>query len=383
VIQRQIDVALGERSYPIYFGTGVAAQFGPTCRQHGIPRRVVILTDRNVAPHYLEPLQASLMESGFDVMSLVIPPGETQKSLFRANTIFTTLLREGVGRTSAIVALGGGVIGDLAGFIAATYQRGVTLIQVPTTLLAHVDSSVGGKVAINHRLGKNMIGAFYQPKFVWVDGQTLHTLPPREMVCGLAEVVKYGVILDAEFFASLEQNLDAVLALDPAAVLHIQTRCCELKAQIVAEDEREQGLRIVLNYGHTIGHALEAAGKYRTLKHGEAVLLGMAAENYLAQQLGFLSSEVLMRVEALIRRIPLILRRSNVSPSAVLQAMVHDKKSIDGKARFVLPVRLGEVRVVDDVDPELIRASLRYVTDLTAKADSFIPGRSRPTHEEL
>ena len=367
MIQRQVDVALGDRSYPIYFGTGMTASFAPTCQQHGIPRQIVIITDTNVAKHYLEPLQKHLQHFGFDASSVIIQPGETQKSLQRANSIFTALIKQGTGRKSAIIALGGGVIGDLTGFIAATYHRGVTLIQVPTTLLAQVDSSVGGKVAVNHPLGKNMIGAFYQPRFVWVDGDTLGTLPPREVICGLAEVVKYGVVFDPEFFAYLESNLESLLKLDQAAIMHVQARCCELKARVVAEDERELGLRAVLNYGHTVGHALEAVGHYRQLKHGEAVLLGMVAEAFIAQQMGLLPADVLERIESFVSRIPITFKNISYSHAEILAAIRRDKKSVEGKTRFVLPVRIGEVRILEDVKPALIQASLKRAFGLVEK----------------
>jgi len=364
VIHRQIDVALGDRSYPIYFGKGFGSSFAPTCQQHGIPERIVILTDSNVARHYLEPIEKNLRHFKFSVSSIVIPPGEQQKSLSRANQIYTQLLKEGVGRKSAIVALGGGVVGDLAGFVAATYQRGVTLVQVPTTLLAQVDSSVGGKVAVNHPLGKNMIGSFFQPRFVWIDADTLSTLPAREVVCGLGEVAKYGVVFDAEFFAYLETNLERIQQLDPELMLTVQARCCELKAHVVSEDEREQGLRIVLNYGHTVGHALEAAGNYRVLKHGEAVLLGMAAESFIARELGLLPPGDHERIMKLVQRFPLRFGKNSFAPARVLAALTRDKKSIDGKARFVLPVRLGEVQVVDEVGSPVVRASLRQLADV-------------------
>jgi 3-dehydroquinate synthase len=362
LISRQIDVALGERSYPIYFGKSITSSFAPTCEQHGIPRRVVIITDANVAPHYLTRLENNLRHFQFIVSSIVIPSGENQKSLHRSNAIYTALLKQGVGRKSAVVALGGGVVGDLAGFIAATYHRGLELVQVPTTLLAQVDSSVGGKVAVNHPLGKNMIGAFHQPRFVWVDSETLGTLPRREVVCGLGEVVKYGIIFDAEFFAYLETNLGKILELEPGAVTYIQARCCELKARVVSEDEREQGLRIVLNFGHTIGHALEVAGGYRALKHGEAVLLGMVAESFIAREMGLLSPDVLERIVRLVRCLPLKVGKSSLTPARVLKAIGRDKKSIDGKTRFILPIRLGEVQIVEEVDDALIKASLAYVS---------------------
>ena len=362
MIQRKIDVALGDRSYPIYVGTDMMTSFAPTCHQHGIPTRVVVVTDTNIARHYLKPLEQNLRMSEFTVSSIVLSPGERQKSLSRANLIYTELLKEGVGRKCALVALGGGVIGDLVGFVAATYHRGVLFLQAPTTLLSQVDSSVGGKVAVNHPLGKNMIGAFYQPRFVWVDIDCLKTLPAREVVCGLGEVVKYGASLDAELFAYLESNLEGVLKVDREAVMHVQGRCCELKAHIVAQDERETGLRMVLNFGHTVGHALEAAGNFNALKHGEAVLLGMMAEAYIAREMALLPPEAHERIVGLIRRIPLNARWSSIVPARILQAVKHDKKSADGKNRFVLPTRVGEVQVVDSVEPALIQASLKYIS---------------------
>jgi 3-dehydroquinate synthase len=368
VIQRQIDVALGERSYRIYFGTSCTSSFALTCQQHGIPERVVIVTDSNVAGHYLDPLEKNLRHLDFIVSSIVIPPGEHQKSLHRANLIFTQLLKQGIGRKSAIVALGGGVIGDLAGFIAAMYQRGVTLVQVPTTLLSQVDSSVGGKVAVNHPLGKNMIGTFHQPRFVWIDADTLRTLPDREIVCGMGEVVKYGVVFDAQFFGFLEANLDKLRSLDPETVHSVQVRCCELKAHVVSEDEREQGLRMVLNYGHTVGHALEAAAGYQHLKHGEAVLLGMVAESFLAREMGLLPPDVHERIVQLVQRFPVQLNKALLTSAKVLSAMTRDKKSVGRKVRFVLPVRLGEVQVVDDVDISLVRSSLRHLAGVFQKA---------------
>jgi 3-dehydroquinate synthase len=364
MIHRQIDVALGERSYPIYIGNSMNASFAPTCQQHGIPKRVVIMTDTNVAHHYLKPLERHLRHFQFDVSSIVIPPGERQKSLQRASAIFTELLKRNVGRKSAFVALGGGVIGDLVGFVAATYSRGVALIQAPTTLLSQVDSSVGGKVAVNHPLGKNIIGAFYQPKFVWTDSACLRTLPPREIACGIGEIVKYSVILDAELFAYIEANLDRILKLDQEAVMHVQGRCCEMKAHITSEDERETGIRTILNYGHTVGHALEAAGNFTAIKHGEAVLLGMVTESYLAREMGMVNAEIHERIVALIRRIPLKVRKGSLTLARVLQAMKHDKKAVDGKKRFVLPNRVGEVQIVDTVEPSLIRSSLKYLFSL-------------------
>jgi 3-dehydroquinate synthase len=361
VLHRQIVVPLGERTYPIYVGTKMTASFAPTCQQHQIAQSVIIITDTNVAKHYLKPLERNLLHYKFHVTSIVIPPGERQKSFARANRILTAMLEEGIGRKSAVIALGGGVIGDLAGFVAAVYHRGIPFIQVPTTLLSQVDSSVGGKVAVNHPLGKNMIGAFYQPTFVWTDVDCLKTLPDREISCGLGEIVKYGVIWDAELFSYLEEHLDNILRLDREAVIHVQARCCEIKSHIVAQDERETGLRTVLNFGHTIGHALEAAGQYRVLKHGEAVLLGMMAESFIAREQGMIDAHTYQRIEQLIRRIPLFSKHSSLKPTSILKAMSRDKKSVGGKKRFVLPTRIGEVKVVEEVEPRLIQKSLKLI----------------------
>ncbi len=360
-MHRQIEVPLDDRTYPIYVGAGMTASFAPSCRQHNIANRVVIVTDTNVGKLYLRPLEKNLLHFKFQVSSIVLPPGERQKTLQRANQIFTKMLQDGVGRKSAVVALGGGVIGDLAGFVAAVYHRGVQFIQVPTTLLSQVDSSVGGKVAVNHPLGKNMIGAFYQPTFVWTDVECLKTLPEREIPCGLGEIIKYGVIWDAELFSFLEANLDRVLQLDQEVVMHAQARCCEIKSHIVAKDERETGLRTVLNFGHTVGHALEAAGNYRVLKHGEAVLLGMVAESFIARAMSMIDAETFERVEALIRRVPLKIDLSTLKLSVIMQAMSRDKKSLSGKKRFVLPARIGEVQDVENVEHSLIQSSLNYI----------------------
>jgi len=358
LIYRHVDVALGERSYPIYIGEKMVASFAPTCEQHGLPKRMVVITDSNVAKLHLQPLLKNLKRLTFDPLPIVVPAGERQKSLRRAEAIYTEMLKRKVDRRSTVLAFGGGVIGDLAGFVAATYQRGVALVQVPTTLLAQVDSSIGGKVGVNHPLGKNMIGAFYQPKFVWTDLEMLRTLPDREVVCGLGEVIKYGVILDRDLFHFLEERLEKILTLDGESFLHVQARCAELKAEVTSRDEREAGLRAILNFGHTVGHALEAAGRYKTLKHGEAVLLGMIAESLIATELGLLPREEHERIVALIRRVPMRASLRSLQPSEVIAFMAHDKKSVEGKNRFVLPTRIGEVEVVENVEHSLLRSAL-------------------------
>jgi len=334
---------------------------GPTCRRHGLPDQIVLVTDRTVASHYLRVVGNGLRAAGFDLFPVIIPAGEKEKNLSRANSVFTAMLKHGIGRKAAVVALGGGVVGDLAGFVAATYQRGLPLVQIPTTLLAQVDSSIGGKTAVNHPLGKNMIGAFYQPVFVWTDARFLNTLARREIVCGLGEIIKYGVILDADLFSFIEMHLDDILQLHPDSVTHVQGACSSLKADLVSHDERESGRRIILNFGHTLGHALEAAGRYRLLKHGEAVLLGMAGETFIAREMGLLSADDRERILALLRRVPLRFKAGSLRVSGIVAAMGHDKKSVNGRKRFVLPVRIGETAVVDTVPSELIRASLVFV----------------------
>jgi 3-dehydroquinate synthase len=359
LIHREIQVDLGERSYPIYVGTDLASSLPKTLAHHGISRNIAVVTDTRVAGLYLHSLVKLLRTSGYEVTPVVIPTGERQKNLRRASEIIAHLLTHGIERSSAVVALGGGVIGDLAGFVAATFQRGIPLIHIPTTLLAQVDSSIGGKVAVNHPLGKNMIGAFYQPKFVWTDTDVLRSLPRREVVCGLGEIVKYGIIRDPGLFSFLEASLDDVLRLDAEAILSVLSSCCSAKADIVSQDEKESGLRMILNFGHTLGHALEAAGKFRLLKHGEAVLLGMTAETSIAQEMGLLDAAEADRIRALIARIPLRAALRSLRRTDVLKLMSHDKKSIGGRIRFVLPTRVGEVKVIDDVDARLVSASLQ------------------------
>jgi 3-dehydroquinate synthase len=361
MIESTITVNLGERSHPIYTGYDMLSSFAPKAVEHDTPRRLVVISDRNVAKHYLKPLLNHLTHFGFTTTPIVVPPGESQKSIARATKIFTEMLESGVGRKSAVIAFGGGVVGDLSGFVAATYHRGVPLIQMPTTLLSQVDSSVGGKVAVNHPLGKNMIGAFYQPRFVWADAAYLQTLPQREVACGLGEIVKYGIIRDAQLFEFLEQNLDGVLALERSAVSFIQSRCLAIKAQIVSEDEKETGVRVVLNLGHTVGHALESAGNYRLVKHGEGVLLGMIAESFIARELGIIDRGTNERIVRLIRRIPVKVRYQALNRAAILKAMGRDKKKVGTKKKFVLPKSIGSVEVVEDVEVDLIRAALNYM----------------------
>ncbi|MBI3003796.1 MAG: 3-dehydroquinate synthase [Ignavibacteriales bacterium] len=361
-MNHQVDVSLGERSYPIYVGSDMVSSFAATCDKHGLSKNAVIITDSTVSKLYMKPLQKNLHHFGYQSAAIVIPPGEHQKSLARANSIFTTMLKSRVGRKTTVIALGGGVIGDLAGFVAATYHRGVPLVQIPTTLLSQVDSSIGGKTAVNHPLGKNMVGAFYQPKFVWADIECLKTLPQREVVCGLGEIIKYGIISDAELFSYLENNVENVLRLEQEAVLHVQARCSTIKAGLVSQDERESGVRVILNFGHTVGHGLEAAGGFKVLKHGEAVLLGMIAESFIAKELGMIDSAVFKIIATLIRRVPVKANLRLLKSARILKAMSHDKKSAAGEKRFVLPTKIGQVKVVEGISQRLILESIEGIT---------------------
>ena len=255
------------------------------------------------------------------------------------------------------------MVGDLAGFVAATYQRGVRLVQVPTTLLAQVDSSIGGKVGVNHSLGKNMIGAFHQPAFVWIDADLLKTLPPREVVCGFGEVCKYGIIRDTELFGFLESNLDKILRLDSEWIMYVQATCALIKADIVSQDEKESGIRIILNCGHTVGHGLEFAGHYKLLKHGEAVLLGIIAESFIAKEMNVLDAGSYNRIAALIRCISMKAKLSSLKISDIVSAIGRDKKHVGNKLRFVLPIRIGEVKVFDTVAPKLIQKAVKVILE--------------------
>ena len=332
-----------------------------------MPKTAVIVTDKNVARFYLKSVEESLAASGFTARPIIIPAGEEQKSLRRADAIYSELLRWNIERQSTIVALGGGVVGDLAGFIASTYQRGVHFVQVPTTLLAQVDSSVGGKVGINHVLGKNMIGTFYQPDFVAADIATLQTLPGREIVCGLGEVLKYGIIMSGKFFSYTVKHIDAVTSKNSAVLAAIVTECCRMKADIVSRDEREKNLRAILNFGHTVGHALEHAGSYRLLKHGEAILLGMVAESFAALRLGLITPVEAGRIENAVLSIPLPhLHSVKFSPSTLLATMRVDKKVHDGKIRLVLPTSIGKITLPMPVEENIILDSLSYLQGFLA-----------------
>ncbi|WP_411994213.1 3-dehydroquinate synthase [Agarivorans sp. DSG3-1] len=342
-----LTVALGERSYPITIGQGLLNQadlFSSAISS----KKVMVVTNTTVAPLYLEQLLACL--SGYTVDVVSLPDGEQYKNLDTLNQIFSELLAQQHSRDTTIVALGGGVIGDMAGFAAACYQRAVPFIQVPTTLLSQVDSSVGGKTAVNHPLGKNMIGAFYQPKAVIIDINCLATLDKRELAAGMAEVIKYGIIYDADFFSWLEDNLDQLMNLDPALMTRAIARCCEIKAEVVAKDETEQGIRALLNLGHTFGHAIEAEQGYGVWLHGEAVGAGMVMAAETAELAGMIDKTLVERMRKLIERTGLpIVPPQNMGLAQFIPHMMRDKKVLDGKLRLVLPSSIGTAEVVDTI----------------------------------
>ena len=354
----QVEVTLPHQTYTIQIGTGILDQVAEAFSHQAGARHAVIITDRNVRPLHADSVTRSLEEAGIQSHLLVIEPGESSKSIDVAGQLWGDVLATGADRTSIIVAVGGGVVGDLAGFIASTYARGIRLLQVPTTLLAQVDSSVGGKVGINLPSAKNMVGAFWQPCAVICDTQTLSSLPDREFSAGLAEVVKYGVILDEQFFVELEENAEAIWNRDAALLRRVVARCCELKAAVVGEDERETtGQRAVLNYGHTFCHAIESLTGYGQFLHGEAVSIGMICASRLAASMGRIDNELTERQRQLLTRFHLPVEMPSLDPGQMMELMQHDKKVRHGQVRFVLPSRLGHVELVEDVDPDLVRQS--------------------------
>jgi len=342
---RTVNVPLGNRSYAIHIGSGLLAGLGNRCALLNLGARCAIISDRNVAPRFGNKIQRSLAETGFDPVLITVPAGETAKSLRSVQLCYDQLAVHRLERKSFIVALGGGVVGDLAGFVAATYLRGVPFIQVPTTLLAQVDSSVGGKVGVNLKAGKNLVGAFYQPRWVLCDLDTLASLPPREFRAGLAEVIKYGIIRDAALFGRLERELPGILKRDPKILAAIVARCCEIKAEVVGRDETEGGLRAILNFGHTIGHALEAISSYGKYLHGEAISIGqVAAAEISAHALGLPARDV-ERIRNLFHRagLPVRVKLSTAQRQKLFAAMRLDKKVSGGEIKFVLAKRIGGV----------------------------------------
>jgi 3-dehydroquinate synthase len=356
-----LDVALGSRSYPIVIGRGVLDD-PALLERHVGGGKVAIVTNTTVAPLYLERLAAPLRAHGREVVEIVLPDGEQYKNWESLNRVFDALLANKCDRKTTLVALGGGVIGDMTGFAAATYMRGVPFVQVPTTLLAQVDSSVGGKTGINHPLGKNMIGAFYQPRAVLADTATLDTLPSRELAAGLAEVIKHGAILDAQFFDWIEQNIGKLVARDPQALAHAVARSCEIKADVVRKDERESGLRAVLNFGHTFGHAIEAGMGYGAWLHGEAVGCGMVMAADLSHRLGYIDAAAVERVRALVKAAGLPVVAPDLGADRWIELMEVDKKNEGGAIRFILLKPLG-APCITSVPRETLLATLQACTE--------------------
>ncbi|OGA35916.1 MAG: 3-dehydroquinate synthase [Betaproteobacteria bacterium RIFCSPLOWO2_12_FULL_62_13b] len=354
-----LRVELGERAYAIHIGERLLSSAELILPQLDLPR-VAIVTNTTVAALYLEQLAGALEVRGVDVISIVLEDGERYKDWATLNRIYDALLDRRCDRKTTLIALGGGVVGDLAGFAAATFMRGIPFIQVPTTLLAQVDSSIGGKTGINHPLGKNMIGAFYQPRLVLADTAVLETLPPRELSAGMAEVIKHGLIRDGAFFAWLEQNMEKLLACDLDALAHAVRRCCEIKAAVVAEDERETGVRALLNFGHTFGHAIESGLGYGNWLHGEAVAAGMVMAADLSRRTGLIAEADVERIIALLERASLPTAPPDIAPERLLQLMRVDKKAERGKLRFVLLDAIGSASVRADLPAAALQQVLAY-----------------------
>lgn len=350
-----ITVGLGERSYKIHFGRQIIKEIGVLCRDIHMGRSVAVVTNPVVGALYFEAVKRALSEAGFIVHLIEIPDGEEYKSIETLQVIYDRLIDLSLDRGAFVVALGGGVVGDIAGFAAATYLRGIPFVQVPTTLLAQVDSSVGGKTGVNHKRGKNLIGAFYQPRLVVVDTATLDSLPEREYLSGLAEVAKYGIVLDRNLFDFMTANAEKLLARDKDSLLVVTKSSCAIKASIVEKDEREAGLRAVLNYGHTIGHAVETLTGYKAYTHGEAVAIGMAQAAKFSESQGFSSREDTNRIIELLKALRLPVDTPHFSISAYTGALLHDKKAREGGINFVFNKGIGDFRIsrISDLYPLL------------------------------
>ena len=356
------DAVQADRSYDIVVGSGIIGAVGPAVAAAGA-RRVVVVTDAAVADSHAAATATSLKSCGLDVAPIAVPSGESSKSVASIERLWNEMARLAVDRQTHVVGVGGGVVGDLAGFAAATFSRGLAMWHVPTTVVAQVDSAIGGKTGINLTSGKNLVGSFWQPRGVIADVDTLATLPDREFKSGLAEVVKYGMILDPDFFGWLEANTGAILARHAEPLRHMVGRSAALKAGVVERDEREvSGLRAILNYGHTFAHAYETAAGYGTLLHGEAVAIGMVSAAALARSLGRIGEEIVTRQERLLRAFELpvtVPTGDGFTADSLLDTMARDKKTVNGRLRFVLPTRIGHVELVDGIDPAGVRAILR------------------------
>jgi 3-dehydroquinate synthase len=361
---RIVDVPLGARSYEIVIGPGLLSELGGHCASLKLGSRCAVISDRNVARKFAKAAQLNLKKVGFDSVLITVPAGERAKSLKVVEHCYDALAKHRLERKSFIVALGGGVVGDLAGFVAATYLRGIAFVQVPTTLLAHVDSSVGGKVGVNLKSGKNLVGAFHQPRVVLCDLDTLRTLPAREFRAGLAEVIKYGIIYDAGLFERLERDLPKLLKRDPEILEEVIARCCEIKADVVGQDETESGLRAILNFGHTIGHAIENISGYGKYLHGEAIAIGqVAAAKISGSVLGLPEAEA-ERIRKLFQSagLPTTIRLAAVQRKKLFAAMRLDKKVVGGEIKFVLAKKIGETAWGQNVPEPVVQEALNSVS---------------------
>jgi 3-dehydroquinate synthase len=354
----RVKVKLGQRSYDIDIGEGTLSSVGRVLRSLGGGTRVAVVTDSNVGPLYGGTVAGSLKSAALPHRVFTVPAGERSKSVEQTQTLWDAFVSFDMDRDSAVVALGGGVVGDLAGFAAATYMRGIRYVQVPTTMLACVDSSVGGKTGIDLEAGKNLVGAFHQPAAVIIDPTTLKTLPERELRAGLAEVIKYGVIMDAGLFKRLETEIGGLAGADPVVTADVITQCCELKAGITSEDERETDRRAILNYGHTVGHALETLAGYERHIHGEAVAVGMVVAARIAEKLGMIGRAVTERLVSLLSRTGLPTTVTGFDPADIIETMRHDKKVRGGKLTLVLLTGIGEVETVKDVKAKVVAEAL-------------------------
>lgn len=358
----EVDVELGARRYPIYIGPGILTALGRFLADGPFTRRALVVTDDAIAALYAAVVQADLTRHGFTVSLQTVTAGETAKTLDNAAALYTAAIDSLMDRHSPVIALGGGVVGDLAGFVAATLFRGVPFIQVPTTLLAQVDSSVGGKVAVNHPSGKNLIGAFYQPSAVFADTAVLGTLPPREIRSGLAEIIKYGVIASPAVFAYLAEHAEDILSAHPSHLAWLVEASCRIKAGVVAQDERDEGARAVLNFGHTVGHAVERCAGFGRYTHGEAVAIGMYAASLLSQRLGLCYGDTVKEIKDMLARYGLPVTAPGLAPAELLAALRHDKKSIAGRINWILVKAIGTVTISAEVPTEEVRQVLAAIT---------------------
>ena len=359
---KTLTVQLDKRSYPIYIDDNWEALFN-ALKVKGLPhkKKLLLITDENVACWYRQPVEELFKALKYEVTTAVVKPGEDTKTLQEAENLYTVALKANLDRNSSIAALGGGVVGDLAGFTASTYMRGVPFIQIPTSLLAQVDSSIGGKVAVNHPLAKNVIGSFYQPEYVLMNISTLRTLPKRELSSGMAELIKHGIIRDCEFLGWLEENMHDLMKLNTSKLIQGVCRSCEIKADVVGQDEKEQGFRAILNFGHTIGHAIEAAAGYGTYTHGEAVAIGMMVEARIGSIVNpsAVSTDYLLRIVNILKAAGLPVRLPDLEPASLLEWMQRDKKNRDGRIGFVLPAGSGRVELFHNISNEIILKAIR------------------------